>query len=147
MDADARIKGRMADLLKDESLGVLATTAEDGSPYTSLVGFFAGGNLRELFFATFKDTRKYRNIQHNPRVCLLIDTRENSPEDFRDAAALTVLGRAAPADRDEKARNLYLSKFPHLESFLSDPGCLIIKIAVSEYILVERFQEVHKISL
>ncbi len=147
MDADARIKGRIAGLLNDESLGVLATTAEDGSPYTSLVGFLSGGDIGELFFATFRDTQKYRNIQHNPKVSLLIDTRKNSPEDFRDSAALTVIGRAVPADECETARERYLLKFPRLESFISDPGCLIIKIAVSEYILVERFREVHKISL
>ena len=147
MDADARITGRIADLLENESLGVLATTADDGSPYTSLVGFFAGGNLREVFFATFADTQKYRNIQRSPKVSLLIDTRKNSPADFKASAALTVLGRAAASDKGEKAIERYLLKFPHLESFISDPGCLIIKIAVSEYILVERFQEVYKISL
>lgn len=71
IDQDARQDLRT--LLTGQSLAVLATD-QDGHPYSSLVGFVATETLKHILFATTRGTRKYRNMDANPRVSLLVDT-------------------------------------------------------------------------
>ena len=134
-------------LLGSEDLGVLATSGADAAPYTSLVTFLATGGIEEIYFATFRSTKKYRNIKDNPKVSLLIDTRKNEPGYLKGSSALTALGKADTASAAAAIRGPYLERFPHLESFIDHPGCEFIKIRVLKYILVEGFHEVLELSL
>jgi hypothetical protein len=52
----------MQDLLAAQPLGVLATSMA-GQPYTSLVAFVADADLRQVWFATERATRKYQLVQ------------------------------------------------------------------------------------
>ena len=79
------------EILNSQSLAVLATNA-GSSPYTSLVGFMASQDLKEIYFATFINTRKYQNISKHSRVSLLIDSRTNRADDFKNSSALTISG-------------------------------------------------------
>lgn len=134
-------------LLRDQFLGVLATQGEQ-YPYSSLVGFAASDDLKTLFFATIRDTRKYENILRHPQVSMLIDSRSNRVQDFKDAQALTVLGTA----RDEEDSDLpdsesqYLRKHPYLSEFLQNPNCAFMRLEVHKYVMVSRFQQVIEIS-
>src|SRR5210317_310286 len=80
-------------ILNSQQLGVLATYGSE-YPYTSIVGFVATDDLNYILFATFRDTRKYGNIQTDTHVSILMDNRSNSAEDFSNAQALTALGIA-----------------------------------------------------
>lgn len=138
-----RLKAAIGGLLESRFFGVLATAGEAG-PYTSLVGFTPGAGLREIFFATFTGTRKYGNLQRDPRVSLLVDDRANRAVDLLEARALTVCGRASRVGpgRQAAVRAACLARFPGLADFYADPHCVLVAISVSRYILVERFQEV-----
>ncbi len=135
-------------LLTEQSLGVLATSA-GGHPYTTLVGFAASADLREILFATHRATRKFQNLSTDQRVTLLIDNRHNRPEDFRLAAAVTAFGRAreVPAGERELAEQHFLAKHPQLREFVSAPGCALCRIRVERYGLVQRFQDVVELIL
>lgn len=138
-----KLRQLISDLLRQQNLGVLATSA-GGHPYTTLVGFVAGEELDELLFATHRSTRKYSNLQNDERVSLLIDNRQNQAEDFRHAAALTAIGTAREV-ADEKQEELtlrFLSRHPHLNEFVRSPGCALCQIKVQRYSLVQRFQDV-----
>ena len=142
------LQQRITALLNSQRLGVLATSAA-GHPYTSLVGFTAGDNLKEIFFATHRSTRKYANLQRDGRVSLLIDNRSNRAEDFRQAAALTAIGtaREVPADQHDNLKQKFLEKHPMLQEFLSAPSCALCRINVQRYSLVQRFQDVVELDL
>ena len=130
-------------LIATQPLAVLSTDG-DGEPYASLVAIASTGDLRYLFFATTRATRKYANVTRNPRVALLVDNRSNRPSDFQDAVAATVLGQAeeiSGPDREEGAA-VYLAKHPRLEGFLSAPTCALFRVRVERYYLVSRFQSV-----
>ena len=129
--------------MNSRRLAVLAT-CPDGFPYTCLVGFAFSEDLKEIYFATFENTRKFRNITAHPGVSMLVDSRENSQSDFGQAKALTILGRAKSArgPEKEKIKISFLRRFPRLEGFVTDPACAMVKITPEKYILVERFQEV-----
>lgn len=137
------LRQQIIDLLSTQSLGVLATSAK-GHPYTSLVGFAVADQLDELLFATHRATRKFGYLQSDPRVSLLIDTRSNQAEDFREAAALSAIGaaREVPPDQRDPLLQLFLARHPCLAEFVHSPGCALCLIKVQRYSLVQRFQDV-----
>ena len=143
MNASPDVRSQLQELFATQRLAVLATD-HNGQPYASLVAFAINADLRELFFATTRDTRKFANLQANPRVSLLIDNRANQVTDFSAAVAVTVLGSSAelkgPARRVGMA--FYLAKHPHLAEFVAAPSCALIRVRVQSFFLVSRFQNV-----
>lgn len=142
------IKALLHDLFTQQTLAVLATQASHG-PYTTLVGFAVSRDLNHIFFVTSRSTRKYAALNATPQVSMLIDSRTNRTSDFRDAVAVTALGRAHEIDKDEHRDmvGLYLAKHPHLEEFVSSPTCALIRLEVEKYIIVTRFQQVMTLDL
>jgi uncharacterized protein YhbP (UPF0306 family) len=130
-------------LLQGQRLGVLSTVGHN-MPYANLVAYVASEDDRHIYFATQRSTRKFANLTSNPRVALLVTNIANQPEDFHQASAVTAVGIATPltAPVRDAIRIHYLSRHPHLEDFIRSPDCEILDIRVSEYILVERFQDV-----
>jgi uncharacterized pyridoxamine 5'-phosphate oxidase family protein len=108
----------------------------DGLPYSNLVSFAISEDLRSLVFVTDRNTRKYRNIQENNNVSLLIDNRTNQPSDVSQAIAITVIGTA----REEKENRsslqaVFLTRHPHLQQFVDNSNNAMILVTVSEYII------------
>jgi nitroimidazol reductase NimA-like FMN-containing flavoprotein (pyridoxamine 5'-phosphate oxidase superfamily) len=142
------LKRRLRELLDSQKLAVLSTHNQ-GQPYASLVAFAASHDLRYIYFATTRATRKYRNITNDPRVAFLVDSRTNREADFHQAIAVTVSGRAfeAEAVAGRAARKLYLAKHPYLEEFVGSPTCALFTVAVDCYYMVERFQKVTELHI
>lgn len=135
------------DILKElccnQPLAVLATAA-GSAPYANLVAVAFALDLRHLFFATSRATRKWHNLSSNPQVSLLIDNRSNQVTDFSKAAAATILGTAKELTGAvrEDGQNLYLAKHPHLTVFLAAPACALFQVTIAQIYLVTHFQEV-----
>ena len=110
-------------LFNTQKLAVLATNMK-GMPYTSLVAFVATDDLKEIIFATFRDTKKHNNILNEPRVSILIDNRKNQASDFQDAIAVSARGHGMIiTSQREKYQSLYLKKHPSLSEFITSPEC------------------------
>lgn len=141
MDFDVMEKIR--GLFVSQRLAVLATSHQ-GQPYTSLVAFTFSNDLRRLFFATTRATRKFANLQAEPRVSLLIDNRSHRSDDFREAMAVTALGLAREVTDSERQGllDLYLERHAGLKEFATAPTCALLQIDVTRYSLVSRFQNV-----
>jgi len=139
---------KLRHLFTETRLGVLATD-HDSSPYASLVAFVAADDLREILFATSRETRKYRYLQENGRVALLVDNRANAVEDFRGAMAVTILGMAREMLGEEREQLLsrYVEKLPDLAAFVQSPTCALFRVTVSRYSLVEEFNKVSEYCL
>jgi nitroimidazol reductase NimA-like FMN-containing flavoprotein (pyridoxamine 5'-phosphate oxidase superfamily) len=131
------------DLFGSQRLAVLGTQSE-GQPYANLVAFVSSDDLKSIFFATARATRKYANIEADSRVTVLIDNRSNQETDFSKAAAVTATGRAQEISESEREliTASYLAKHPILEEFVRSPNCAILKVQVETYFLVSRFQNV-----
>jgi len=142
------LKQRLRELFTTQRLAVLSTHNK-GQPYASLVAFAASNDLKYLYFATTRATRKYRNIAHDPRVAFLIDSRTNQEADFHDAIGVTATGRAfeVEARAEEAAMAIYLAKHPYLETFVGSPTCALFAAQVERYYLVERFQKVTEVHM
>jgi len=130
-------------LLRSQTLAVLATDRK-GHPYSSLVAFVASEDLSSIYFATSRTTRKFENLLLNQQVSLLVDSRSNHTSDFREAEAVTILGEAREVQETEKAacETLYLTRHPQLEAFVRAPTSALVRVHVSTYYHVTRFQNV-----
>ncbi len=132
-------------LLSSQRLAVLATYGGD-QPYTSLVAFVASADLRAIYFATTRETRKFANLTQCARVSMLIDNRSNRQRDFQKGIAATVLGSVGEAEKSEAAE-LYLQKHPQLKDFFESHSTALLKISVERYYLVSRFQNVQELDV
>jgi nitroimidazol reductase NimA-like FMN-containing flavoprotein (pyridoxamine 5'-phosphate oxidase superfamily) len=143
MENQDAVRKEVSRLLASQLLAVLATR-EAGQPYASLLAFAVGSDLADIFLATDRNTRKFKNIREDNRVALLVDDRTNQSVDFHAAAAVTIIGKACELQGREidEARRIYLVRHPSLAEFVMVPSTALLKVAVSRYILVTRFQEV-----
>ncbi len=130
-------------LMGSQSLAVLATHNQ-GQPYTSLVAFAGSEDLKALYFVTGQATRKYVNVTNDPRASMMIDNRSNAPSDIADAMAATATGSVDIVSGIEliELQDIYLQKHPHLAEFVKSPSTRLIRLNVSCYYVVNRFQNV-----
>lgn len=148
METEPQVRERLAKLLREQRLCVLATQDARG-PYASLIAFAHTEDLRCLCFATSRQTHKYANLVAAARVAVLIDDSRNAEGDFHGATAVTAVGRAAAVDAADLARfrNLFLAKHPGLADFLGAQTCALVRIDVERYYVVTRFQSVYELSV
>ena len=134
------IVNKMKELVRGNNTCVLATTFKD-KPHCSLMVYVADEDCGEIYMVTHRDTTKYRNLQQNPNVSLLIDTRAENPGEKRsEAKALTVAGEFQAVD-DEEKKQMVLKKMlnvhPHLKGFLHDAGAEICSVKIKSFLLLE----------
>jgi nitroimidazol reductase NimA-like FMN-containing flavoprotein (pyridoxamine 5'-phosphate oxidase superfamily) len=139
---------RIEQLFDSQRLAVLATQ-HDGQPYTSLIGFWASPDLKQLFFATSRITRKYAYLSTDRRVSLLINNSCNQSSDFYEAVSVTVIGEATEADRTMRAEIIphYLAKHPQLSDFIRSDSTALIHVKVNKYLVVHNFQNVWELEM
>lgn len=126
-----------------ERFAVLATQC-DGQPHTSLMAFTAMDEISRLIVATYRDTKKYRNLLKDNRVAALIDNRTVSSSGSPQGIVLTLHGYAAEVSDAERdvAEQAHLARHPDLETFLSSAECVLLAVTVSDYELVGGIEDV-----
>ena len=130
-------------LLEAQKYAVLATD-NHGQPYTSLMAFSVTDDLQSFILMTERGRLKYENLMANPRVAIMIDNRENLGSDLEEAIAVTAQGLAEEITDDacDEWRAFCLARHPALQAFADSPGCALIRIKVTSYVIVRCFQEV-----
>jgi heme iron utilization protein len=130
-------------LCHSQPLAVLAT-ASGTSPYASLVAVAMTTDLQNLYFTTPRATHKFNNLVSNGQVALLIDNRSNQVEDFRQAAAATMIGTAEELTGAEKGSALetYLARHPHLSEFARSQEAAVFRVRIERINMVSGFQDV-----
>ena len=138
----------MKALVKEKDICVLATASADAVPYCSLMAYVCDEACRKIYMATHNSTKKYKNLQQNPAVSLLIDSREINPR--QQVQALTVTGVYQPMDdkrEKEQIKTRLLNRHPHLKDFMSHPDTAILGIQVQSFLLLNGIAESHFASL
>ena len=136
---------KMKRMLKEKDICVLATVA-GSRPHCSLMAYVTAADGREIYMATLRDTKKYRNLIQNPAVSLLIDTRENEAGPQRSRAkALTVSGKFQTVDREKQVRirARILRRHPHLRDLFAKGGTEIFAVRVESFQLLEGATDSH----
>jgi len=138
----------LAEVFSSQNLAVLATLGDE-QPYCCLVGFAALPDMKHLLFATKRSTRKFSNISGNAHVAMMIDTRANKRSDFQQAVAVTAIGEAreVPKKPGSLQMDCYLDKHADLAEFMLSPDCALLCVEISNYVIVQDFQQVSEINL
>ena len=84
---------KMKDFVRKKNVCVLSTVSGN-KPYCSLMAYITAATREEIYMLTHKNTTKFKNLQRNPFVSLLIDSRETQPRS--NAQALTIDGVFIP---------------------------------------------------
>ncbi|HPQ07447.1 MAG TPA: pyridoxamine 5'-phosphate oxidase family protein [Syntrophales bacterium] len=127
-------------LVDENDLCVLAT-AEKGEPHCSLMSYAASEDGREIYLATDRNTKKFKNIESNPRVSLLIDSRR---AEGGEVAALTVFGLCKEVKDEGEARRiaaLLAERHPRLRALLAREGTAVMRVEVESFQLLEGLDE------
>lgn len=128
-------------IIQAGSFCVLATAGVN-APHTSLMAYACSEDASTLYFATPKDTLKYRNLCENPRVSVLIDTRTQATP--QQVNALTIGGRATsitePDERAEVIERL-LSRHPHMRQFVQQPDMALMGVTVTSLQLLNGLEK------
>jgi len=138
-------------LVREKDTCVLATVSDD-SPHCSLMSYVTDAECREIYMVTHRETKKYRNLQKNPAVSLLVDTRAgDAPGNPRDViAALTINGTFQKMEDDakrERARAKLLERHPGLREFINDPDAEIIAVRCRSFQLLEGIRDSYFITV
>jgi general stress protein 26 len=148
METEKKLRLRLGELFRSQNLAALSTHY-DGQPYASLVAFYAADDLKHIYFATPKTTRKFSNLSADNRVAVMVNSSINQVSDFHRAISVTAVGKAEVVAESEKEPilNLFLAKHPHLEDFVRAPTCALVGVSVKTYYLVKNFQNVMELHL
>ena len=113
----------------------------DGQPHASLIAITPVEGFRQLIFATYRSTNKYRNLLHNCKVAVLIEIGDPVNSGHDKDFVLTAYGNALEIDsaENEAELNAHLMRHPDLEMFLRSKDCALIRVTL------EKFQLVHGI--
>ena len=110
-------------LIKGKDVCVLSTVSKDAVPHSSFMAYITGENRREIYMTTHSTSNKYKNMQKNPAVNLLIDYRVIKPR--QKAHALTICVVFQPINDEHKRsriESLLIKQHAHLKDFINDPA-------------------------
>jgi nitroimidazol reductase NimA-like FMN-containing flavoprotein (pyridoxamine 5'-phosphate oxidase superfamily) len=138
---------KMKNFIRKKNICVLST-ASDNKPYCSLMAYVTDATCKEVYMVTHKNTTKFKNLQKNPWVSLLIDSREIQPRS--NAQALTITGVFVPlVDENQKQeiRDNMLKSFPHMKDFIHHPESELIRIKINSLLFLDGLTQSHFVSL
>jgi nitroimidazol reductase NimA-like FMN-containing flavoprotein (pyridoxamine 5'-phosphate oxidase superfamily) len=111
------------------------------------MSYVTDDDCREFYMLTLPATKKYRNLEGNSAVSLLIDTREEDVDHRRkDIRALTVSGVFRKIDDDTTVDAIIrklLQKHPHLEDFAKSSGIKVFAVRAKSFQLLEGVSRAH----
>jgi uncharacterized pyridoxamine 5'-phosphate oxidase family protein len=125
------------DVLKLNKFAVLATEG-DGQPHTSLIAITPFGSFRQLIFATYRNTLKYRNLAHNRKVAVLIESEDVNMKGLQKSIVLTIIGHTEEISKEdnEVSYQAHLKRHPEMESFMLSSDCALILVIAQSYQVV-----------
>ena len=137
------MRGDIQKMILENKVCVMATAA-DGAPHCSLMSYATDKECREIYMATLKDTKKYRNLIANPSVSLLIDTRDLGPKAKTRALTITGIFQATENDkRITEIRETLLAKHPDLKDFFNNPDAKIVVIKATSLQLLDNVTDLY----
>ena len=123
------------DLLREASRASLATLAEDGTPYVSLV--LVADDARGAPLLLLSDLAEHtRNLTRDARASLLVETAGTA--DPLAAPRATFVGRIARTDEPD-ARARFIEKHPSAARYASFKDFATYRLAVARVHLVAGF--------
>lgn len=120
------------DLLHTQQTIVLAT-CKDNAPYCSLMCFLPIADEHSLLLVTARESAKFKNIQANSEVSLLLSSEISFTSGQPSGKAVTFLGQTAEVSQDERAslERAFIARFSGLASFARSPDSAFIRVRLT----------------
>ena len=137
MNKQSTIKEYIENILKTNDFAVLATEG-NGQPHASLIAITPFSGFRHLIFTTYRNTLKYRNLELNNKVAVLIESGVVNMKGLKESVVLTIIGRTEEIRiaENEAAFQVHLKRHPEMESFMLSPDCALIMVIAQSYQVV-----------
>ena len=132
-----KLKEYIEAVLKTSGFAVLATEG-NGQPHTSLIAITPFENFRQIIFATYRNTLKYRNLSHNNKVAVLIESGVININGLIQSVVLTIIGHTEEINiaANEATYQTHLKQHPEMESFMHSSDCVLIRVIAQSYQVV-----------
>jgi len=132
-----KLKEYIEAVLKTSGFAVLATES-NGQPHTSLIAITPFANFRQIIFATYRNTLKYRNLSHNNKVAVLIESGVININGLKQSVVLTIIGHTEEINiaGNEATYQTHLKQHPEMESFMHSSDCVLIRVIAQSYQVV-----------
>ncbi|MBI9112989.1 pyridoxamine 5'-phosphate oxidase family protein [Maridesulfovibrio ferrireducens] len=128
------------ELIRNNNILVLSTQGEP-YPLSSLMTYASSDDASEIYMISRKNSNKWKNIEKNPQVSLLIDDRDGKLEKRQgEIKALTITGIHTPVSSiSERADIIELisQKNSNIADLFSGPECEIIRIKAESFQLLD----------
>jgi len=143
MNKHSTIKEYIEGILKTSGFAVLATEG-NGQPHTSLIAITPFGSFRQLIFATYRNTLKYRNLLQNNKVSVLIERANVNMKGLNESTVLTIIGHTEEisTEKNEAAYQAHLKRHPEMESFMLSSDCALIMVIAQSYQVVKGIDDI-----
>lgn len=143
MNTKTEIIKFIEEAFKANSLAVLATEAK-GQPHASLVAVTPTEDFTHLIFATYRNTRKYKNLVDNGRVAILFENRIINNHNQKKSTALTAYGYAKEVNKEDYQLTLetHVMKNPSQDNFILSKDSSFFLVKVDSYQLVFGIDEI-----
>jgi hypothetical protein len=147
MNKQSTIKDYIEGILKTSGFAVLATEG-NGQPHTSLIAITPFRNFRQLIFVTYRNTCKYRNLSHNNKVAVLIESGVVNLKGLEESVVLTIIGHTEEISiaENEAAYQAHLKRHPEMKSFMLSSDCALILVIAQSYQVVYGIDDIRWIT-
>jgi general stress protein 26 len=142
MNNQNTIKDYIEGVLKTSGFAVLATEGA-GQPHASLIAITPYGSFRQLIFATYRNTLKYRNLAHNSKVAVLIEGECNI-KSLKESVVITIIGHTEEINfaENDAAYQAHLKLHPEMESFMLSSDCALIMVIARSFQVVSGIDDI-----
>jgi uncharacterized pyridoxamine 5'-phosphate oxidase family protein len=147
MNKTGTIKEYIMGALQSSRFAILATEG-NGQPHTSLIAITPFGNFRQIIFATYRDTLKYRNLSSNNKIALFIESEVHNSKSLKQSVVLTIIGHTEEINitENEAVYQAHLNRHPEMESFMLSSDCALILLIAHSYQVVKGVDEIRWIT-
>ena len=134
--------------LQTSRFGVLATEG-DGQPHVSLIAITPVKGFSQLVFATYRDTRKFRNLKNNGKVAVLLSGGDSEIPGLHNGSVVTAVGYAEEIGitTGNAVLQAHVNRHPELMTFIRSADCALIVINVEKYQVVQGIEQVTWLSV
>ena len=117
------LQDKILQKINEHTLASFATITEDGKPWTRYVVVKADDQMN-IWFATFKNSRKIHHIKNNPEVHLVLGVSDPQTA----VSWLQVQGRAEIFENAETKKDIWYDLLGSIFSGPDDPNYVVCKV-------------------
>lgn len=142
---DNSMRNRLQRLVKQRRWAALATSAANGAPMASMVGYVCGEDSTVIYLHLSRLAAHTGNLLTNGKAALVVCEDDDGDGDPQELARVTLQGRATAVARDSdeyrRARDRYLERLPASEQLFEFPDFILFRLDVESARFVGGFAQ------